>query len=59
MSDIMNTIGMGLETWDTSPSMQPNVFTLLRRSLKVLNLIIKEFTSMKMLTGVKLTGQVR
>lgn len=59
MSDIMSTIGMGLKAWDASPAMEPNAFLLLRRSLKGLNLIIKEFTSMKMLTGVKLTGQVR
>jgi hypothetical protein len=59
MSSIMSTIGMGLETWHTSPAMEPSTFLLLRRSLKALNLIVKEFISMKMLTGVKLTGQVR
>ena len=37
----------------------PNASLLLRRSLQVLNAVLKEFAGFKMLTGVKTMGKVR
>jgi hypothetical protein len=56
--DLMDIINAGLETWHSVPIIEPHGFLALRRALKAMNQILKEFNSMKMLTGIKTMGQV-
>jgi hypothetical protein len=57
--DLLNIINPGLEAWVSTSVLAPDVFLPLRRALKLLNAVIKEFNSIKMPAGVKTMGQVR
>ena len=54
---LADAITSSLEARDNNSN--PNASLLLRRSLEVLNAVLKEYAAFKMLTGVKTMGQVR
>ena len=57
ISHLAGTINSSIEARYANAS--PNASLILRRSLEVLNAILKEYAAFKMLTGVKTMGQVR
>ena len=56
MSHLGGAINSSVETRYTNGD--PNATLLLRRSLQVLNAVLKEYAAFKMLTGVKTMGKV-
>ncbi|KII94850.1 hypothetical protein PLICRDRAFT_47858 [Plicaturopsis crispa FD-325 SS-3] len=58
VSDLMATIDTNLRLRYSGQDVDPRVTLRLRRSLKVLDAIIKECASVKMLTGVKVMWQL-
>lgn len=59
VNDIISTIDMKLQARYTSMDEDPRNVLMLRRGLKLLNGILKEFASIKMLNGVKTMAKVR
>lgn len=59
VNDLMAIITTNLQARYSSPTEDPRSTLTLRRTLKLLNSVIKEFASMKMLSGVKIMAQVR
>ena len=56
MSHLGGAINSSVEARYTNAD--PNATLLLRRSLQVLNAVLKEYAAFKMLTGVKTMGKV-
>jgi hypothetical protein len=54
----MGIIDTNLGTRYSSPSPDPQTALTLRRSLKILNTILKEFASVRMLPGIRAMGEV-
>ncbi|KAF8450539.1 ARM repeat-containing protein [Boletus edulis BED1] len=57
-NQLMPVVQEGLLSLTSSPNATIQSTLSLRRSLKVLNSVIKEFSNMKMLTGIKIMSQV-
>jgi hypothetical protein len=57
-TELMSIISSGLQTWVGQKDPGVKAPTRLRRSLQYLHAMIKELASMKMLGGIKATGQV-
>ena len=56
VSHLVNAINTSIEGRYSNTI--PNATIILRRSLEVLNAVLKEYAAFKMLTGVKTMGQV-
>jgi hypothetical protein len=59
VNDVVGMIDMKLQARYTTMEQDPRNVLMLRRGLKLLNGILKEFASIKMLNGVKTMAKVR